>query len=322
MGERVDVAVAVIFNQQGQVLWGSRPSGKPYAGYWEFPGGKLEEGESVWQALVREIKEELGILVTQGGPWFVIDHDYEHAKVRLHLYRVWGFEGQPQSLEGQAFIWSGLHSNEVSPVLPATEPLLPILNQPAVLALTDFASVGIEPMLQLLDRAKERTSGKLQVCFREKNLDLDHLRKAFSFCHSWCRSNGITLVVNSDSVLQMLSDGCCVLPPDVSLHLTQAHLLDFPQAFHSMSVSGVSVHNAELLEKAFLQGAQYALCGSVKPTATHPEATPLGWNGFKHLVSETKLPVYAIGGLGWDDLPLAQQNGAHGIAMISGLAKA
>ena len=118
---RIDVAVAVVFNAAGQVLWGCRPEGKPYAGYWEFPGGKVEPDETVWQALVRELKEELDITALEGGPWFRIEHDYEHANVRLHLYRVWHFEGTPKSLEQQPFTWASLDSSDLSPILPATE---------------------------------------------------------------------------------------------------------------------------------------------------------------------------------------------------------
>lgn len=105
MQKIVDVACAVIIREDGAVLLGSRPEGKPYAGYWEFPGGKLEAGETVYEALVREIAEELGMTVKSGSPWFVTEHVYEHAHVRLHFWRVFDFEGEPRALEGQRFAW-------------------------------------------------------------------------------------------------------------------------------------------------------------------------------------------------------------------------
>lgn len=319
MKDRIDVAVAVIFNDRGQVLWGSRPEGKPYAGYWEFPGGKLEAGETVWQALVRELKEELGLLATAGGPWFVIDHDYEHAKVRLYLYRVWGFEGEPQSLEGQTFKWGALQSSEVSPILPATAPLLPVLSQPAVMAVTDYAGQGQDRMQEQLGVALERSAQQLMVYFREKSLDPVALQKAFSVCHSWCRGHGVPLSINSDSALQMLKNGC-TLPPDVHLHLTQQHLLDTPVALQEFVPVGCSVHSPEMLQMAFDKGMRYAVLGAVKATQTHPGCQPLGWDGFKQMTQNTKLPVFAIGGLTWGDLRKAQEYGAHGISMIRGLA--
>ena len=99
----VEGAVGVLIREDGRVLLGSRPEGKPYAGYWEFPGGKLEEGETVHQALVRELREELEIRVADSYPWFVMEHRYEHAHVRLHFRRSRDFVGSGKAKEGQKF---------------------------------------------------------------------------------------------------------------------------------------------------------------------------------------------------------------------------
>jgi 8-oxo-dGTP diphosphatase len=118
----IDVAVGILMKPNGDVLLGQRPAGKPYAGYWEFPGGKVDPGETILAALKREFMEELGIEVLQADEWCGVEHVYEHAHVRLHFFisRVW--RGEPQSLEGQAFAWQGEVS--VEPLLPATIPLL------------------------------------------------------------------------------------------------------------------------------------------------------------------------------------------------------
>lgn len=99
----VDVAVGVLIREDGRVLLASRPEGKPWAGYWEFPGGKLEDGETVHQALVRELDEELGVRLADSFPWFVKEHRYEHAHVRLHFRRSRDFFGEALSKEGQDF---------------------------------------------------------------------------------------------------------------------------------------------------------------------------------------------------------------------------
>ncbi len=121
-GAPINVAVGLLMKPNGDVLLGCRPAGKPYAGYWEFPGGKVEPGESVLAALKREFAEEIGVTVLSAEPWCGVEHVYPHAHVRLHFYISREWEGEPQSLEGQQLAWQG--SVAVEPVLPATIPLL------------------------------------------------------------------------------------------------------------------------------------------------------------------------------------------------------
>jgi 8-oxo-dGTP diphosphatase len=119
----VDVAVGVLFNAQGEFLLTSRPPGKVYAGYWEFPGGKLEAGESVEQALARELHEELGIRIGTAQPWKVELMDYPHARVRLHFCKVYAWHGEFEMRERQTMAWQSLPV-QVAPVLPGTIPVL------------------------------------------------------------------------------------------------------------------------------------------------------------------------------------------------------
>jgi 8-oxo-dGTP diphosphatase len=123
----IDVAVGILLRDNGDVLLGQRPEGKPYAGYWEFPGGKVEQGESILDALKREFVEELGVQILSASPWCGVEYVYPHAHVRLHFYISRAWQGEPQSLEGQDFAWQG--SFAVSPLLPATIPLLEWLDQ-------------------------------------------------------------------------------------------------------------------------------------------------------------------------------------------------
>jgi 8-oxo-dGTP diphosphatase len=123
----IDVVVGILMKPGGDVLLGQRPAGKPYAGYWEFPGGKVEPGEDLFAALQREFVEELGIHITSAEQWCGVEHVYEHAHVRLHFFISREWRGEPQSLEGQAFAWQGAFA--VTPLLPATIPLLEWLDQ-------------------------------------------------------------------------------------------------------------------------------------------------------------------------------------------------
>ena len=119
----VDVAVGVLIAADGRFLLTSRPAGKVYAGHWEFPGGKLEAGESVEQALRRELHEELGITIGAVLPWRVEMMDYAHARVRLHFCKVFDWHGEFEMREGQAMAWEQLPV-QVAPVLPGTLPVL------------------------------------------------------------------------------------------------------------------------------------------------------------------------------------------------------
>jgi 8-oxo-dGTP diphosphatase len=119
----VDVAVGVLIDSDGRFLLTSRPEGKVYAGYWEFPGGKLEAGESVEQALRRELHEELGITIVHAEPWQVELVDYPHARVRLHFCKVYEWAGEFEMRERQAMAWQSLPVR-VAPLLPGTLPVL------------------------------------------------------------------------------------------------------------------------------------------------------------------------------------------------------
>jgi 8-oxo-dGTP diphosphatase len=126
----VEVAVGVLMNDVGAVLLGQRPVGKPYAGYWEFPGGKIESGESLFAALSRELLEEIDVLIDDVEEFMVLEHDYPHAYVRLHICLVKSWQGQPRGLENQALGWLNIKDVDqidiagFDPVLPATLPIL------------------------------------------------------------------------------------------------------------------------------------------------------------------------------------------------------
>ena len=126
----INVAVGILIKPNGEVLMAQRPEGKPYAGYWEFPGGKVEVDETILCALIREFKEELGIEINPdtAHPWCGCDYVYPHAHVRLHFYLCREWQGEPHGLEGQQLAWQG-GAIDVQPILPATIPLLEWLLQ-------------------------------------------------------------------------------------------------------------------------------------------------------------------------------------------------
>jgi 8-oxo-dGTP diphosphatase len=138
----VQVAVGIVYRRDGAVLMADRPAGKPYAGYWEFPGGKIEPGEAVEAALARELAEELGIRVNESVPWVVFEHDYPHAYVRLHFRRIFDWSGTPQALEGQRVAFHRLETQVPGPLLPAAVPVVRWLKLPDSLAWSAAPGAG------------------------------------------------------------------------------------------------------------------------------------------------------------------------------------
>ena len=125
------VAAGILLDSENRYLLGQRPEGKPYAGYWEVPGGKVEKGETVFQALQRELQEELGIDVQSSEELTVLEHDYPHAYVRLYVSIIRNWKGAPIGREGQALSWESISAQapSVGPLLPAAWPMLECLRR-------------------------------------------------------------------------------------------------------------------------------------------------------------------------------------------------
>ena len=142
-----EVVAAVLFKPDGSYLLAQRPAGKAYAGYWEFPGGKVEPGESLDEAIRREIREELDIEVISAHPWLTRTHVYEHASVRLHFMRVREWRGTPQGLDGQQFSFQVPGHETVAPMLPANGPILKAVALPQVYGVTQAYFLGVEKFM-------------------------------------------------------------------------------------------------------------------------------------------------------------------------------
>jgi len=299
-----EVAAAVI-ERPGEFLLAQRPAGKPYPGYWEFPGGKIEPGEDVRTALARELREELGIDVREASPWITRVYAYTHATVRLHFLRVTRWEGEPQPLEDQAIRWQRVDAPDVEPMLPANAPVLAALALPSIMIVSNAAAMGLDAWIE---RLGERVPAeKLLVQIREKAMERLRLQHLVSRALARAEPAGSRVVVNSD---------CGAFPQAGGVHLTAAALMR-ANARPDAPLAGASCHDAAELARAASLGLDYAVLGPVKPTPSHPEATALGWNGFEALARDLPMPVYAIGGLRRADGDEARRHGAHGVALLS-----
>jgi 8-oxo-dGTP diphosphatase len=303
-----DVAAAVILRADGQYLLGQRGPGTFYPGYWEFPGGKVEAGETPHDAIVRELHEELGIEVTEATPWIVREHVYEHAHVRLHFFRVTQWRGELRDHVHSALVWQRPEAPTAAPMLPANGPLFAALKLPNLYGITHASQIGTAAQLAALDAALAR--GLRLVQLRESSLPEMQRESFASAAVARCQQYGAQVLVNGDAQLARAigADG---------IHLPAQQLMRLNQR-PPFPLVAASCHERRELEHAARLGLDFAVLGPLKPTATHPGDAGIGWENFAQLVSGLSLPVYAIGGLSSADLPAALAAGAQGIAAIRG----
>ncbi len=303
MNTKITEVAAAVIVRPGEFLLAQRPEGKPYAGYWEFPGGKIEPGEDARAALVREIREELGIEVREATPWITRGHTYTHATVRLHFFRVTAWDGEPQPLEDQDIRWQRVGHPDVSPMLPANGPVLAALSLPPVMVVSNAAEMGVDAWV--LAVAHAALHERLLVQLREKTFDAQKTQHLLSRTLAHVEAGGSRVVVNGD---------CGAYPQCGGLHMTSAQLMAVPER-PTASLLGASCHDERELDRAAELNVDYAVLGPVQATPSHLDARPMGWERFEALARKRPMPIYAIGGLTRGDLELARRNGAHGVAL-------
>ena len=308
--QSVHVAAAVIENNKGEVLLALRPKDKHQGGLWEFPGGKVEVLESVKDALVRELKEELGIMVSCSSPLIRIHHAYPDKSVLLDVWRVTAFDGKPRGCEGQDVRWV------------AREDLryydFPAANRPIV-------SAAILPDNYLITGQFETPEAffeRLQVAF-EAGI------KLIQFRAPWLEPRDYRYLAAKAAKLSGASGGRLLLKGDVALltetwvdglHLTsgQLHkLYETGWCYKGDKLLAASCHSVEELFQAAQVGCGFVTLSPVRETASHPGVEPLGVEHAAKLTDMATLPVYWLGGMRGDDKYEAKSAGAQGVAGIS-----
>ena len=311
VGTVVDVAVGVLIRDDGAFLLAERPEGKPMAGHWEFPGGKIEPGESVIDALVREFDEELGLRIAKAHPWTQRVVVYPHATVRLHFWRSFGegrgWQGEARSLERQAFRWERIDALTAEPWLEGARPVRRWMRLPSFYAISNASGMGTDRFVAALDR-RIASGGLQQLQLREPALSSDVFAALFDAVRARCAAAGVRLVVNSGHPRSYWSLAGGV-------HLSSRALMA-ASARPNVEWCFASCHDEAELAHAGRLDLDAAVLGPVGPTASHPGSDVLGWDGFAAIARTTAIPVYALGGLLPGDLEAARGAGAHGVAMI------
>jgi len=309
MPASIHVVAGVLHDADRRVLIAQRPPGKHLAGLWEFPGGKCEAGEAPVDALARELREEIGVVVESARPLIAIPYRYPEQDVLLDVWHVSAWSGRPQPHEGQALAWVDVGELDRVPMPPADRPAIAALRLPdRCLVTPDLAPGAIDDLLAGIGRACRR--GVRMVQLRLPRWPASELARAVRAARPVCDAHAAKLLLNGDHRLALVlgADGV-QLPARVAAGFSARPIP--PDRW-----LGVSCHDAAELLHAVRVGADFALLSPVFQTPTHPDAQPLGWDGFADLVAHVPIPVYALGGIEADDLEAAQMAGAQGIAGI------
>ncbi|TAM85420.1 MAG: Nudix family hydrolase [Candidimonas sp.] len=317
---RIEVAAGLIRKPDGRLLLAQRPGDKPWSGWWELPGGKIEPGETTLGALARELSEELGIQVTSATRWVTYTHDYPKNTVHLAFCRVSDWVGEPRGLEGQELRWvDPLAPLPVAPLLPATEPPLRWLRLPDRYLISSIGGrAGLPAFLDKLRQAFVR--GVRLIQFREPGWEGAQAHDGLARVLEECHAHGARCLVNSchPAAWRAQADGVHWRARDARL---EAAKCTAPRdAARPGFLTAVSAHGADDLAAARALGADFIVLGHVLATTSHPGSPGMGWTRFAQLCENAELPVFAIGGQSPATMATATHHGAHGIAGIRCLA--
>jgi len=313
MSDLLHIAVAIITNQQNKVLISLRSNRAHQGGLWEFPGGKLETGESALDALKREIKEELNISIDKASPFKKIQYQYSDKAVLLDIWRVESFSGEPEGAEGQQIKWHTISDLSENEFPAANRGIIMSLQLPQRYMITGSFENHKDFKFKLEASLK---SGISLVQLRCKKTSETEYKQLAEISIQLCKKYNATLLFNTTIELFKQLNAST---GESGLHLN-SQMLDTLQSrpITANLLLSVSCHNRTEIEKAKLLDADIILLSPVKETRSHPGVKGIGWNKFTEIAENINQPVYALGGLSEADLTDAALSGAQGVAAISG----
>ena len=307
------VAVGVIKNTHEQILISLRKPALHQGGLWEFPGGKLEAGETGQQALIRELNEELAITVLAPIPLITIKHCYPELTVQLQVFLVEQYTGEAKGNEGQTIKWVTVKELTNHQFPAANQAIMMAAQLPSYYAILDDTDEAqpLSNLVHLLNR------GIKLIQLRLKNTSTAELSHFFKQAYPLCQKQGTRLLINSaiNNTQAYALDG---------LHLTSEDLMSLskrPSYLCSSALLAASCHNLLELQHAQQIGVDFVVLAPVLKTKSHPDTLPLGWEQFTQLVNQTNLPAYALGGLAESNLLDSRLAGGQGISAIRAFLK-
>ena len=306
----IHVVAGVLCDTRGRILLARRTEGRDLAGAWEFPGGKLEPGESPAKALERELFEELGVRVGNIEPLICVPQRYASKSIVLDVYTVLSYIGKPKGREKQALAWSPLEKLISYPMPPADKPVVAALTLPNVLAITPEFYGDKNNYLSCIEQ--QLVLGIRYIQLRCKSLTPIKLKELAIDIRTLCHEHKATLFINENIELAKMLD-CPVHLKSSQLMQKDIALLLSDHPFSS------ACHTIDELKKAESMAAMFAVLGPVLKTNSHPDSNGIGWSAFTQMRNGVSLPIFALGGLGMKNISEARQYGAQGVAGISQL---
>jgi 8-oxo-dGTP diphosphatase len=308
----IHVVAGVVRDASGRVLIAERPAGKHLAGLWEFPGGKIDHGEKAFDALRRELAEEIGIAVERAEPLISVPWSYPGKSIVLDAWTVEAYAGRAVAREGQALRWIAPEQLDDWPMPPADVPIVHALQLPDRYLITPPLRPGSDDaVLRGIERAC--IAGIRLIQLRQPAWKRDDIARIAVEARAICARHRCELLVNAD---WRLAQACGLdgvhLPARIAADLDARPIADDRWL-------GVSCHDRGELDHAQRIGADFATLAPLAPTPSHPDAAVLGWTRFAELAAASPLPVYALGGLAVADVAIACRSGAQGIAAIRAL---
>jgi len=306
----VHVVAGVLTDARGRILLARRTAGRDLAGAWEFPGGKLESGETAFQALDRELHEELGIRIHSMEPLIAVAQAYKDKRIVLDVFHVTRFSGKPHDREKQALAWSPLEKLSTYPMPPADRPVVAALTQPAHYLITPGLVGDRGKFLHRIEQAL--LSGTRRIQLRVDPAESANLTGLATDVKRLCDMASAQLLINGD--IDLAAQLQC------GVHLRAAQLMALAERPSPTTVPvAASCHNEAELRHAEAIGVDFVVLGPVGKTPKHVELAPIGWKNFAQLREHVSLPIYALGGMNPQDHDMARRHGAQGIAAIRGL---
>jgi 8-oxo-dGTP diphosphatase len=311
----VHVAAAAVFDGEGRVFITRRHEQAHQGGLWEFPGGKVEAGESVREALDRELEEEIGITVQQTRPLIRIRHDYPDKSVLLDVWRVDAFRGGAHGREGQPCQWVTPEQLSDYDFPAANGPIINAVRLPDRYLITPDPGADLPAFVTHLESRLRDGIRLLQL--RAKSLSSDAYTDLARQCVELCRRYDTRLLLNADPAI-VAEVGAQGVHLD-SRRLNSLSARPFPATGPNAKWVSASCHSPQQLAQAEALGADFVVLSPVAVTASHPHIEPLGWHRFQQLADTMACPVFALGGMTPDDLEQAFAHGAQGVAAIRAL---